>query len=910
MQRLIYILIFFVASFALPQRALADAIDSLESVLRERPQIQEKIYIHTDNSCYFVGDTLWYKAYVLRSDDLKPTNLSKLLYVELLSPDGIVVERQHIVVSENGYTCGQFELKDSLYSGYYEIRAYTKWDLNFNVTEKMNTLMDRRKFYNKQIAADFFRDFEGLYSRVVPVYSKPQKEGDWSQRYMYHRPKQRLQKDKVNLACYFYPEGGHLVDGVKTRVAYELTDTHGQAMDLEGTLSNGTKTKPVYMGKGVFEITPSLRENIKVTFQCDGKDYTFKLPSVEKNGATLAYNPSDKTVAIAANGVQPAALCVTCRGKVAYFSRLNGNSVSLADKGLTTGINEVIIYDANAQPLASRLIFVNNNDMGGNIDVKLTINGSEVGSKTTLSPYTELGINVKAEAVAGAYPKTVSVAVRDASTDEPGYNDGNILTDMLLSGDLKGFVAYPAYYFEKDDAEHVGNLDLLLMVQGWRKYKRIESARYVPERGLTYEGRVLKIPSTIRTMELDDLDGIGNIAHVEEVNIGGLTIMEEETEGDNTGIDPDADTSEDVEFAETDYHTASSLRKPVYVEAELTIDGKVVGAVAETDKRGNFRINLPAYYDSAVLFVKAYSKSDSLKKCLTATKSDKGRLDEREIPDYYVKRDMFFPIYSQPYSWYQVNSPDIFYVDEEEDDELIPSNSKLAGNHTLQTVVVKAKRRGRRGIDRNKPAYVRDAYEIYNDVTDYGLSFGVLNFMNFPRQVATFLYGNMGLYNQFNIRAMSNDASFFRNYTPSQSEFDKNVAQTKMFSDLRLTRTLNVRAYTDYEIRTDSGVVHETNLPDVTLIFEPVPDDGKRYTYRDRRYIYPGITYAEEYYRRDYNNAALRDPKDYRRTLYWNPNAPLNEDGQFTDTFFSNAKDTRVKVSAAGVNGEGKLYSN
>lgn len=157
---------------------------------------------------------------------------------------------------------------------------------------------------------------------------------------------------------------------------------------------------------------------------------------------------------------------------------------------------------------------------------------------------------------------------------------------------------------------------------------------------------------------------------------------------------------------------------------------------------------------------------------------------------------------------------------------------------------------------------------------------------------------------------MSNDASFFRNYTPSQSEFDKNVAQTKMFSDLRLARTLNVRAYTDYEIRTDSGVVHETNLPDVTLIFEPVPDDGKRYTYRDRRYIYPGITYAEEYYRRDYNNAALRDPKDYRRTLYWNPNAPLNEDGQFTDTFFSNAKDTRVKVSAAGVNGEGKLYSN
>lgn len=909
MRKVSAILILFLYSLF----ASADAIDSLESVLRDRPQIQEKIYIHTDNSCYFVGDTLWYKAYVLRSDDLKPTDLSKLLYVELLSPDGIVVERQHIVISDKGYTCGQFELKDSLYSGYYEIRAYTKWDLNFNVSEKMYTFSDKRKFYNKQFAADFFRDFEGLYSRVIPIYSKPKDEGDWSQRYMYHRPKQRLLKDKVNLACYFYPEGGQLIEGVKTRVAYELTDNHGQAMDLEGTLSNGMKTKPDYMGKGTFEITPSANENIKVTFQCDGKDYTFKLPKVEKSGATVAYNPTDKTVKIAAKGVQPAAICVTCRGKVVHFSRLNGTSVSLADKNLATGINEIIIYDANAQPLASRLIFINNHDMGGNINVNLTINGTEVGKKTTLNPFTELGIDIKAEAVAGAYPKTVSVAVRDASTDEPGYNDGNILTDMLLSGDLKGFVAYPAYYFEKEDAEHIKNLDLLMMVQGWRKYKRIESARYTPERGLIYEGRVLKIPSTVRIMELEDLDGFNDVKTVEdeiEKEMAEVITLEEEAENAELGIDAEADTSEEVEYAESDYHSARSLRKSVYVEAELSKDGKTVGAVAETDNRGNFRISLPAYYDSGVLFVKAYNKSDSLKKCLTTTKGDKGRIDEREFPDYYVKRDMFFPIYSKPYSWYQVNSPDILYVDDEEDDELIPSSSKLAGNHTLQTVIVKSKRRGRRGIDKTKPALVRDAYDLYNDVTDYGLSFGVLNFGDFPRQIATLLYGNMGMNRQFNIRAMSNEATFRRNYTPSKSEYDKNLSQTKMFNDLRLARTLNVRAYTDYEIRTDSGTVHETNLPDVTLIFEPVPDDGKRYTYRDRRYIYPGITYAEEFYRRDYNNAAMRDPKDYRRTLYWNPNAQLDEEGHFTDTFFSNAKDTRVKVSAAGVNGEGKLYSN
>ena len=111
----------------------ADNLDALENRLRQNQQIQEKVYVHTDNTCYFIGDTIWYKAYVVRADNLHPTDMSKMLYVELLAPDGVVVDRQRVVVSDKNYTCGQFALKDSLYSGYYEIRAYTRWMLNFNV---------------------------------------------------------------------------------------------------------------------------------------------------------------------------------------------------------------------------------------------------------------------------------------------------------------------------------------------------------------------------------------------------------------------------------------------------------------------------------------------------------------------------------------------------------------------------------------------------------------------------------------------------------------------------------------------------------------------------------------------------------------------------------------------------------
>lgn len=902
----------------LPFMAMADRIDSLEAQLRDKPQIQEKVYVHTDNNCYFIGDTLWYKAYVLRSDNLRPTDYSKLLYVELLSPDGIVVERQHVVIGDGSSTCGQFFLQDSLYSGYYELRAYTKWDLNFNVEEKNYSIFDAREFYSKSLAKDYYRDFEGLYSRVLPIYAKPKENGDWEDRYMYRRPKTRILKEEINMGCAFYPEGGTLVEGIPSRVAFELTDNNGQNLDVEGVLADGTKIKPTHMGKGVFEYTPHHGADDKVTFNWNDKKYTFHLPRVQSEGVTIEYNPESKTAIVRAKGVQMAAYSVSCRGKMVDFKRVSGDQFQVENTGgWPTGINDITVYDSEANPLASRLVFVNNNDMGARVDVAMEYNGEEVTSKTTINPYGKVSLSLGAPSDAAARPKSVSVAIRDGRTDEPAYDNGNIMTDMLLSGDLKGFVAYPGYYFEKDDAEHRANLDLLMMVQGWRKYKRVAKIRYLPERGLTYEGQVLKLPSSVGMMELTDVN-VGNTSTVAEQMmaeadaLSSTTVSASEGETDDTGIDPDATTEENIEFAETDYtvHSTKAIGKSVYVEAEVSKDGEIAGAVTETDQYGRFKIALPPFYDKAVLRVTAYNKNDSINKCLTS-KKDKNTMDERSYPDFYVKRDMFFPVFTKPYSWYQINSPDILFVDEDEDDGnggIVPENSKLAGDHRLQTVVVKAKRRGRRAIDFTKPAYVRDIYDIYNDVTDYGLSFGVLDFNNFPHQVATLLYGNMGRAVKFNIRAMVDGTSFYRNYTPMESEFDKNASSAYIYEMLRLNRMLNIRAYTDYESRTDSGDVVTQNVADVTLVFEPVPNDGKRYTYRDRRYIFDGITYAEEFYNRKYTDAVPQDPKDYRRTLYWNPNAKLDANGRFTDTLFNNSRETRLKVSTAAVSSDGKLW--
>ena len=128
---------------------------------------QEKVYLHLDNTCYFLGDTIWYKGYVTRTDRGTLTDMSKILYVDLFTPDGYLVERQQLEMTD-GTAHGMFVLQDTLYGGYYELRAYTRWMLNFGQCEYPHIKETENRFYSLKMAKEFFRDYEKLYSRVFP----------------------------------------------------------------------------------------------------------------------------------------------------------------------------------------------------------------------------------------------------------------------------------------------------------------------------------------------------------------------------------------------------------------------------------------------------------------------------------------------------------------------------------------------------------------------------------------------------------------------------------------------------------------------------------------------------------------------------------------------------------------------
>lgn len=908
----------------------ADSIDSLYDALRNRPQIQERFYIQTDNNCYFVGDTLWYKAFALRADSLVATNLSKLLYVELLTPDGYLVARNRHVISSDGTTNGQFFLEDSLYSGYYEIRAYTKWQLNFNETiHPHSNFRQHNLFYNKELREAYFRQPEGLYSRVLPIYEKPLTAGDYGDKRIIPRPKQRVYVDKPELKVTFYPEGGQLVQGLDSRIAFEVTDNDGKGLDLTGIFDNNQVIRSNKEGRGVFDYS-SAKQYGKVRFSYNGKDVSFRLPDVSPSGGIINYDHKQRTVRISSHGVDMGAMSISCRGVLYHFDRLSGNNalIELSSLSLPSGINEVVVYDTNAQPLASRLFFVNNNDRERLMECKVST--TEVLNDTAkVAPYSPVSLDIK-----GNMPHTFCVSVRDNNVEELSYDDGNIMTDFLLTGELKGFVANPAQYFprkEENIEEASKKLDLLMMVQGWRRYKRIDKLRYLPERNLTYQGVVLNVPDDVGILDVSDIytdsgekivpSAIGVIScksHINEDTIAkllGKTFYEaglyrcdcrDETHHNHTTGDP--------------LYTKKLTNKQVVVEAELIKDNDVAAVTAPVNADGSFKINLPPFYDQAVLMVTAYQNKDSLKKAMTSTRNKK-RMDETAYPDYYVKQDMFFPMFTQPYSWYQHNAPENYDYVEADDISGALSNNRLAGDHYLSNVTVRKHRKSKLALKWDKPAIKIDAYQLFNEVSDYGLSHGVLDMMKFPMQVSTYLFGYLDEPNEVKVRGMlevdkenldsgvpPHHTVFFRNYVPEPDlEYSTPMASNALLERLRLKRMRNILVYTDYDKR--NGVRLESDgVAAVTVVIEPIPNDGKRYTYRDRRYILDGITYPEEFYNPDYSRQKPSAPTDYRRTLYWNPNAKPFEDGTFHATFYNNSRMTSMKVTASGIDAQGNFY--
>ena len=449
---------------------------------------QEKVFIHMDNTSYQLGDTIWFTAYTRRTDTGRPSDVSGVLYVELFGQEGYMTERKLIRMSE-GRGHGFFALnKHFQYAGFYELRAYTRWQLNWGRFEHEHTRKFGEQFPSRQKEQEFCRDYEKLYSRVFPVYDKPVEPGDFSHDMTLRAMRRVYKKDpgKRELHLSLYPEGGALVEGLPCRIAFEAAWDDGEWAD--GWLHfGGDSARTLNRGRGLFEVVPHTGQEQEVLFVSkDGKTAKARLPKAEQTGVSLRVEQTDSGwvarvrhsadlsadslgVSLMQEGravkseelrVKNEELRVKNKGNNSGGDSNSDSSLFVLHSSLSSpGIYQLTVFDTRGRVFADRLFFHRGKET---LEPTLSIEGL----KDEYQPYEAVSLKVKAWPPSGS----LSLSVRDDLNRDFLYDDGNILTEMLLSSEIRGFVPHPGWYFEGDDSLHRAALDLLMMTQGWRRF--------------------------------------------------------------------------------------------------------------------------------------------------------------------------------------------------------------------------------------------------------------------------------------------------------------------------------------------------------------------------------------------------------------------------------------------------------
>ena len=201
----------------LPLSAMAQAESVFDRLFAQAENFaksfpREKVHLHFDNTSYYQGDTIWFKAYVVTADDNKPSAISRPLYVDLLDQLGNIVDQQ-IVKIENGTGEGQISLVGRYFTGYYEVRAYTKWML---ATDNAQYFTRTFPVYRKRIA--------GEEARSIAHYHMDKS--------MKQRPVEKVKK----ITARFFPEGGRLVKGLTSVVGIETLSEEEGWVNVSGYL--------------------------------------------------------------------------------------------------------------------------------------------------------------------------------------------------------------------------------------------------------------------------------------------------------------------------------------------------------------------------------------------------------------------------------------------------------------------------------------------------------------------------------------------------------------------------------------------------------------------------------------------------------------------------------------------------
>ncbi len=400
---------------------------------------QERTYLQYDKSAYAPGETVWFKAYVMKG--VSPAEESKTFYTDWTDDAGnLLLHCVGPVV--DGTSNGQFYIPAGYTGKFIHVRAYTKWMLNF--------------------------DSAFLYEKDIRVITK----------------NTRVAAGKVPVIpeLHFFPEGGDAVAGVNNKIAFKAHDQWGKPVEVTGVVQNSKGQKidelvSLHDGMGYFFLIPVPGEtyiakwSVRTPSEKDekGGSYTTPLPAVKPRGValqvTLAGNKRIFSI-VAGPAVAKSIGTLHVLGTINQYpafkvSRDITQGIArgvIPTEALPSGILTITVFDGEWQPLAERITYINNDEYRFNAEMTVEHWGLNKRARN------EIQITVP-----DSLPGSFAVSVTDAGIETDSSE--NIISHLLLTSDLKGRVYNPAYYFSGNNDTINQRLDLVMLTNGWRRFK-------------------------------------------------------------------------------------------------------------------------------------------------------------------------------------------------------------------------------------------------------------------------------------------------------------------------------------------------------------------------------------------------------------------------------------------------------
>ncbi|HEY8780219.1 MAG TPA: MG2 domain-containing protein [Mucilaginibacter sp.] len=436
----------------------------------------ERAYLQFDKPYYAAGDTIYFKAYVTEGEQHRLSGLSGVLHVDLINTKDKTDQSLKLQL-DSGIAWGDFALPDSLPPGNYRVRAYTQW------------------MRNEGGGAFFYQTIT-----VASVTNNKIPES------IARHPAQTM-NNKADLQ--FFPEGGNLVSGIQSKVAFKAIGTNGLGISVKGVvMDNGNNEvctfSSVHLGMGYFYLEPREGKTYKAQLTyANGEQSTVNLPNPVSKGIVLSINNDsvpEASVRIMANH----AYYVENRDKNYTLVIYSGGTATTVTCKLDspvitmyilkrrphTGVATVTLFSPTGEPLCERLLFIQNYDQ---------LNLGVSSDKAVYAKREKVNINLNVMNRAGNPAEGhFSVSVTDESKVPVDENAENtIISNLLLTSGLKGYVEQPNYYFADTSADAGKNLDVLMLTQGYRRFewKQVLDNNYPPiafqpEKALEISGMV------------------------------------------------------------------------------------------------------------------------------------------------------------------------------------------------------------------------------------------------------------------------------------------------------------------------------------------------------------------------------------------------------------------------------------